>query len=244
VRGLRADLPAAVHVTGATAAYIDFNALVQEHLPRVVLVVVIASFVLLVGLLRSIVAPLKAALMNLLSVGAAFGAITALFQWGWGTSVLGLDGPVPVSSFVPLFVFAALFGLSMDYEVFLLGSIRESWDRNHDRRLSVVEGVGSTARVITSAAAIMIAVFCGFALDSSVAVKMIGTGLAVAVLVDATLVRLVLVPATMTLLGRWNWWLPGRLDRVLPGSARVPAPIAGPADDVPSIRPERTRVPA
>lgn len=232
VRGLRSDLPAAVHVTGATAATIDFNTLVQEHLPRVVLVVVIASFALLVVLLRSIVAPLKAALMNLLSVGAAFGAITALFQWGWGASVLGLDGPVPVSSFVPLFVFAALFGLSMDYEVFLLGSIRESWDFSHDRRLSVVEGVGSTARVITSAAAIMIAVFCGFALDSSVAVKMIGTGLAVAVLVDATLVRLVLVPATMTLLGRWNWWLPGWLDRLLPGSVHgsavvLPPPVEG-----------------
>jgi RND superfamily putative drug exporter len=243
VRSLRADLPSAVHVTGATAAYIDFNALVQEHLPRVVLVVVIASFVLLVLLLRSIVAPLKAALMNLLSVGAAYGAITALFQWGWGASVLGLDGPVPVSSFVPLFVFAALFGLSMDYEVFLLGSIRESWDRNHDRRLSVVEGVGSTARVITSAAAIMIAVFCGFALDSSVAVKMIGTGLAVAVLVDATLVRLVLVPATMTLLGRWNWWLPAWLDRLLPGTAHRPAPRLPHQGDEPAVSPEPTRVP-
>jgi RND superfamily putative drug exporter len=242
VRGLRAELPRGVHVTGATAAYIDFNALVQEHLPRVVLVVVIASFALLVLLLRSVVAPLKAALMNLLSVGAAFGAITALFQWGWGARVLGLDGPVPVSSFVPLFVFAALFGLSMDYEVFLLSSIRESWDRNHDRRLSVVEGVGSTARVITSAAAIMIAVFCGFALDSSVAVKMIGTGLAVAVLVDATLVRLVLVPATMTLLGRWNWWLPAWLDRLLPGAAHVPDGVPRP-EDVPVVGAEPTRVP-
>jgi RND superfamily putative drug exporter len=222
VRTLRADLPPSVSITGATAAFIDFNDLVQEHLVRVIVVVVAASFLLLCLLLRSIVAPLKAALMNLLSVAAAYGAITALFQWGWGTSFLGLEKAVPVNAFVPLFMFAILFGLSMDYEVFLLGRIKEEWDRSNDVKGSVVAGLSSTARVISSAAVIMVAVFAGFAMDDSVAVKMIGTGLAVAVLVDATIVRLVLVPAVMTLMGPATWWLPGRRPR--PDAVPVPAP--------------------
>ncbi len=223
VERVRAELSTSASVTGATASFIDFNALVQEHLVRVIVVVVAASFLLLVLLLRSVVAPLKAAAMNLLSVGAAYGAVTALFQWGWGASFLGLEHAVPVNAFVPLFMFAILFGLSMDYEVFLLGRIREEWQRTGDPRSSVVAGLSSTARVISSAAVIMVAVFAGFAMDDSVAVKMIGTGLAVAVLVDATIVRLVLVPATMTLLGSATWWFP-RLRR-RPHASALPAVV-------------------
>jgi RND superfamily putative drug exporter len=231
-------LPDAARVTGATAGFLDFNQLLQDNLPRVVVAVVATSFLLLVLVFRSVVAPLKAAVMNLLSVGAAYGAIVALFQWGWGAGALGLDGPVPVSAFVPLFMFAVLFGLSMDYEVFLLSRVREEWDRTGDSRASVVEAVTSTGRVITSAALIMVTVFAGFAADDLVAVKMMGVGMATAILVDATLVRLVLVPATMVLLGRWNWWLPGWLDRLLPappvaergtdepGDAHLSAPAA------------------
>jgi RND superfamily putative drug exporter len=223
---LRDDvLPDGVHVTGSTAAFLDFNQRLQDRLPFVVGVVVLTSTALLVLVFRSIVAPVKAAAMNLLSVGAAFGAVVALFQWGWGTAALGLDGPVPVSAFVPVF----LFGLSMDYEVFLLGRVREEWQRSHDPVGSVVAGLGATGRVITSAALIMVTVFAGFALDDVVAIKMMGVGMAVAIAVDATVVRLVLVPATMVLLGRWNGWLPLWLDRLLPvlpahGAAAAPAP--------------------
>ena len=216
VRLRDAVLPDGVHVTGSTAAFLDFNQRLQDRLPLVVGVVVLTSTALLVLVFRSIVAPIKAAAMNLLSVGAAFGAVVALFQWGWGTSALGLDGPVPVSAFVPVFLFAILFGLSMDYEVFLLGRVREEWQRSHDPVGSVVAGLGATGRVITCAALIMVTVFAGFALDDVVAIKMMGVGMAVAIAVDATIVRLVLVPATMVLLGRWNWWSPLWLDRLLP----------------------------
>jgi RND superfamily putative drug exporter len=233
VRSLRRDvLPAGVSVTGPTAAYIDFNRRLQDRLPLVIGVVVAASFLLLVLVFRSVIAPAKAAVLNLLSIGAAYGAIVALFQWGWGTSLLGLERAVPVTSFVPMFMFAILFGLSMDYEVFLLSRIREEWDRTGDSRESVVAGLAGTGRVITSAALIMVAVFAGFALDTSVTIKMMGVGMAVAIFVDATVVRMVLVPATMVLLGRWNWWLPAWLDRLLPQvslqepSAVVPGPRA------------------
>jgi RND superfamily putative drug exporter len=223
VSRLRSDiLPAGASVTGATAAFMDFNQRLQDRLPLVIAVVVGSSFLLLVLVFRSIIAPLKAAVMNLLSIGAAYGAVVALFQWGWGTSFLGLERAVPVSAFVPMFMFAILFGLSMDYEVFLLGRVREEWDRTGDARGSVVSALSSTGRVITSAALIMTAVFAGFAMDGVVAIKMMGVGMAVAIFVDATLVRLVLVPATMVLLGRWNWWLPRSLDRILPGSIHAP----------------------
>jgi putative drug exporter of the RND superfamily len=224
-------LPDGVRVTGATASFMDFNQRLQDRLPLVIGVVVLSSLVLLTFLFRSAVAPVKAAVMNLLSVGAAFGAVVALFQWGWGTSVLGLEQAVPVSAFVPVFMFAILFGLSMDYEVFLLSRVREEWERTGDARLSVVAGVGATGRVITSAALIMVAVFCGFALDDAVGIKMMGVGMAVAIAVDATLVRLVLVPSTMVLLGRWNWWLPAWLDRLLPAAPSdhlPPVPVAQP----------------
>jgi RND superfamily putative drug exporter len=215
-------LPPGASVTGATASFMDFNQRLQDRLPLVIAVVVGSSFLLLVLVFRSLVAPLKAAVMNLLSIGAAYGAVVALFQWGWGTTVLGLEQAVPVNAFVPMFMFAILFGLSMDYEVFLLSRVREAWDRTGSAHGSVVEALGSTGRVITSAALSMTAVFAGFAMDDVVAVKMMGVGMAVAIFVDATLVRLVLVPATMVLLGRWNWWLPAWLDRVLPASVHAP----------------------
>ncbi|MCD0453531.1 MMPL family transporter [Actinocorallia sp. API 0066] len=203
-------------VTGLTAVYADVDDIVTSRLWIVILVVVGTSCVLLLLVFRSIVVPLKAAAMNLLSIGAAYGVVTALFQWGWGTDLMGLPHGVPVSSFVLPLMFAALFGISMDYEVFLLSRIREEYLRTGDARGSVVSGLAATGRIITSAALIMIAVFTGFVLDPGVVIKQMGVGLAVAVAVDATLVRLVLVPAAMALLGRWNWWLPASLDRVLP----------------------------
>jgi RND superfamily putative drug exporter len=139
-----------------------------------------------------------------------------VFQWGWGAELLGLDHSVPVSSWLPILMFAILFGLSMDYEVFLLSRIREDWQATGDARASVVRGLASTGRVISAAAAIMVAVFLGFATEADVVVKMLGFGMAVAIFLDATVVRMVLVPATMALLGSRNWWLPTWLDRILP----------------------------
>jgi RND superfamily putative drug exporter len=178
--------------------------------------VVALSLVLLTVLFRAPVVALKAAVMNLLSVAAAYGVMTAVFQTDAGARAVGLPHSVPVSSWVPILLFTVLFGLSMDYEVFLLSRVREDWLATGDAQGSVVRGLTATGRVISGAAAIMVAVFVGFALDPDVTVKMTGVGMAAAVLIDATLVRLVLVPATMSLLGRANWWLPGWLDRLLP----------------------------
>jgi RND superfamily putative drug exporter len=214
---LRADvLPADARTTGLVAVFADIVDRLADRLWVVVVFVVAMSLLLLTVLFRAPVVALKAAAMNLLSVAAAYGVITAVFQWGWGAEWLGLPHAVPVSSWVPILMFAVLFGLSMDYEVFLLSRVREFWLATGDAHGSVVRGLAATGRVITSAAAIMVAVFIGFALDPDVTVKMVGTGMAVAVLIDATLVRLFLVPATMTLLGRWNWWIPRWLDRILP----------------------------
>jgi RND superfamily putative drug exporter len=177
------------------------------------------SFVLLMLIFRSVVVPLKAVLLNLLSIGASYGVIVMVFQWGWGAALIGLESTVPVVSFIPMFMFAILFGLSMDYEMFLLSRVREEYLRSGDNATAIVDGIAGTARVITSAALIMISVFLAFVLGEGPAVKMLGLGLATAVLIDATVVRMVLVPATMTLLGRANWWLPAWLDRLLP---RVP----------------------
>jgi RND superfamily putative drug exporter len=174
------------------------------------------SFVLLMLVFQSVLVPLKAVVLNLLSIGAAYGVMVMVFQWGWGAGLIGLESTVPIVSFIPMFMFAILFGLSMDYEVFLLSRVREERARTGSETGSVVHGIARTGRVITSAAAIMVSVFLAFVLGEDAATKMFGVGLATAVLVDATLVRLVLVPATMTLLGRANWWLPRWLDRVLP----------------------------
>ncbi|SNS42600.1 MMPL family transporter [Rhodococcoides kyotonense] len=208
---LRAEvLPPGVIATGVTPIFSDITDKVADRIWIVIAFVVALSVVLLTAVFRSVVVALKAAVMNLLSVAAAYGVMVAVFQWGWGTELLGLPYAVPVSSWVPILMFTILFGLSMDYEVFLLSRIRELWLRSGDPHTSVVDGVASTGRVITSGAAIMVAVFLGFAMDSDVTIKMMGVGLATAVLVDATVVRMVLVPSTMTLLGQWNWWTPFR----------------------------------
>jgi RND superfamily putative drug exporter len=178
--------------------------------------VVLLSFLLLTLVFRSVVVPLKAALLNLLSIGASYGVMVMVFQWGWGAGIIGLESAVPIVSFIPMFMFAILFGLSMDYEVFLLSRVRGEYAVTGDNDASVVRGIASTARVITSAALIMISVFLGFVLGDDPAIKMFGLGLATAIFVDATIVRMVLVPATMKLMGDANWWIPDWLDRLLP----------------------------
>ncbi len=207
---------AAVYVGGITAAYIDLGQRIQDRLPLFIGAVVGLSFLLLMMVFRSVFVPLKAAVMNLLSIGASFGVIVAVFQWGWLKDVVGVSETTPIVAYVPMMMFAILFGLSMDYEVFLLSRIREDYQETRDNLGSVINGLSVTARVITSAALIMISVFLGFVASPEPTVKMFGLGLAVAVFVDATVVRMVLVPATMELLGDANWWLPGWLDRLLP----------------------------
>jgi RND superfamily putative drug exporter len=203
-------------VTGRTAVFDDMSARLTSRLPWFIAAVVLLSFVLLLVVFRSILVPLKAAMMNLLSIAAAYGVIVAVFQWGWAKNLLGLHSTIPINPYVPMIMFAILFGLSMDYEVFLLSRVREEFQRTGDSHTSVVDGLGSTARVITSAALIMISVFLAFVGGTDVTIKMFGLGLATAVLIDATLVRMILVPATMSLLGKANWWLPRSLDRILP----------------------------
>ena len=211
-----AVLPAGAEVTGLTAAMIDMSDIVADHLWAVLGAVLAASLMLLLVAFRSVVVAIKASLVNLLSVGAAYGVLTLVFQTTTGAELVGLPGEVPVPAFVPLFLFAILFGLSMDYHVFLLSSVRDAWLRTGDARNSVTAGLAGTARVITSAALIMVVVFLGFAFDPTVEIKMIGVGLAAAIALDATVVRLVLVPAGMALLGSANWYLPRWLDRFLP----------------------------
>ena len=205
-----------VYVGGLTATFIDLSEQVADTLPVFVGAVVVLSFLLLMFVFRSILVPLKAAALNLLSVGAAYGVIVAIFQWGWGRSLLGIEESIPIVSFLPMLMFAVLFGLSMDYEVFLLSRVREEYQRTRNNVESVVAGISTTARVITSAALIMIAVFLSFVAQPDPLIQMFGIGLATAIFVDATLVRVVLVPATMVLLGNANWWLPKWLDRLLP----------------------------
>jgi RND superfamily putative drug exporter len=219
----RQILPAAVKGTGATvsvggitASYIDLGQRIQSRLPLFIGAVVGLSFFLLMIVFQSVLVPLKAAIMNLLSIGAAFGVIVAVFQWGWLKGLVGLSETTPIIAFIPMIMFAILFGLSMDYEVFLLSRIREDYVMTRDNLASVVHGLAVTARVITSAALIMISVFLSFVGTPDPSVKMAGLGLAAAVLIDATVVRLVLVPATMGLLGDANWWLPTWLGRILP----------------------------
>ncbi|HEU5308451.1 MAG TPA: MMPL family transporter [Acidimicrobiia bacterium] len=205
-----------VKVGGLTAAADDFAAYTAERLPVFMGAVLILSFLLLMLVFRSVLVPLKAVIMNLLSIGAAYGVVVAVFQWGWGSSLIGVGREAPVEAWAPVFIFAIVFGLSMDYEVFLLSRIREEYDRTGNNATAVADGLALTARVITAAALIMFFVFGSFVFGPEVALKLMGLGLAVAVLIDATVVRMVLVPATMELLGDWNWWLPKWLDRLLP----------------------------
>jgi len=204
------------YLTGPNAGGVAFSNLVGQRLPWLIAVVVLVSMVLLTVMFRSVTIAIKAAVMNLLSICAAYGVLVLISQDGWLRQAFGFPENVPVTTWVPMFLFVILFGLSMDYEVFLLSRIREDYDATGDNSASVAHGLARTARVITAAAAIMVVVFLSFVFGADVSVKQIGLGLAVAVLIDATLVRMVLVPATMELLGKANWWLPGPLARVLP----------------------------
>ena len=206
-------------VSGATAANIDFADYIGRRLPYFFGAVLILSFLLLMAVFRSLLVPVKAVVMNLLSIGAAYGTVVAIFQWGWLGSVFGIGRGGPIEPWVPMMMFAIVFGLSMDYEVFLLSRMREEFLRTGDNGTAVADGLAVTARVITAAAAIMVFVFGSFLLEANRQIKLFGVGLAVAVLLDATLVRMVLVPATMELLGARNWWLPRWLDRILPNIA-------------------------
>ena len=224
-------LPKDAYLTGPNAGNVTFANLIGSRLPALIGVVVALSMALLLVVFRSVVIAVKAAAMNLLSVCAAYGVLTAVTQWGWLGHALGFPEKMPVTTWVPVFLFVILFGLSMDYEVFLLSKIREEYDRLGDNALAVGRGLAATARVISAAAAIMVVVFLSFVLTPDVSVKQIGLGLAAAVLVDATVVRLVLVPAVMELLGKANWWLPGWLGRLLPGGpAQVTEPARAPAE--------------
>ncbi|MEU8250860.1 MMPL family transporter [Nonomuraea sp. NPDC048916] len=199
-----------VYVGGPNAGAIDFAEETSSRLPLMIAVVIVLSLVLLIALVRSVTIALQAAVMNLLSIGAAYGVLVAIVQWGWLGSVLGFPTDMPITTWVPMMMFPLLFGLSMDYEVFLISRIREEYERTGDTRTAVTRGLARTAKVITAAAAIMIAVFTTALLGSDVAVKQIGLGMAVAVLIDATIIRMVLVPAVMELFGKANWWMPGR----------------------------------
>jgi uncharacterized membrane protein YdfJ with MMPL/SSD domain len=213
------------YLTGPNAGNAAFTNIISQRLPALVAVVVLVSMMLLLVVFRSVVVAIKAAVMNLLSISAAYGVLVMVTQDGWGRQLFGFPETMPVTTWVPIFLFVILFGLSMDYEVFLISRIREAYDATGDNSASVARGLSSTARVISAAAAIMVVVFLSFVLGANVSVKQVGLGLAVAVLIDATLVRLVLVPAVMELLGNANWWLPRPLARILPGG---PGGTAGP----------------
>jgi RND superfamily putative drug exporter len=223
-----------VLVGGLTASVIDFSNVNGERLPILIGVVLLLSFLLLVVVFRSILVPLKAVVMNLLSIGAAYGVVVAIFQWGWGASLLGVETTAPIEAWVPMMLFTILFGLSMDYEIFLLSRIREEYIRTRDNGLAVANGLAMTARVISAAAAIMVTVFLSFVFGfDERAIKLFGTGLAVAIFVDATIVRMVLVPATMELLGDANWWLPRWVEKILPKISIESHTDLGPPPDLP-----------
>ncbi|HEY0392262.1 MAG TPA: MMPL family transporter [Solirubrobacterales bacterium] len=231
---------AQLHVGGITAIFEDFGDAISEKLPLFIGVVVLLSALLLMIVFRSILVPLKAMVMNLLSIGAAFGLIVAVFQWGWGASIIGVDGTGPIISFFPVFLFSIVFGLSMDYEVFLMSRIHEEWEHSHDATMAVTRGLALTGRVITAAAAIMVTVFASFMIGDDRIIKLFGLGLASAVFIDAVIIRSVLVPAIMQLFGKRAWWIPNWLDRILPRLHVEPAegdpaptgehPVVVPAD--------------
>ncbi len=205
-----------VAVTGNVAVSVDFTDYLSTRLPWFFGIVLGLSFLLLMAVFRSLLVPLKAVVMNLISIGASFGLVVAIFQWGWMKDLVGIGEGGPIEPFVPMMMFAIVFGLSMDYEVFLLSRIKEEYDRTGDNARAVADGLAKTARVITAAAAIMVVVFAAFLLEDDRVIKLFGVGLASAVFLDATVVRMLLVPATMELLGDRNWWLPRWLDRILP----------------------------
>jgi RND superfamily putative drug exporter len=204
-------------VGGETAAGVDASNYLSAKLFWVIGGVIVLAILLLMAVFRSVVIPVKAAIMNILSVGAGYGVIVAVFQWGWLGSFIGIGSTGPIDPWIPLMMFTILFGLSMDYEVFLLSRIREEWRRTGDNATAVADGLAKTARVITAAAAIMICVFGSFVIGDPLRVlKVFGLGLAASILIDATLVRMILVPSVMELLGRANWYMPAWLDRLVP----------------------------
>ncbi|UQA92521.1 MMPL family transporter [Streptomyces halobius] len=211
-----AGTPADGYVTGTTAVQVDFTNLLSSRLPLIIAIVVGLAFLIILTVFHGLAVALKAALLNLASIAASYGVVVAVFQWGWGGPALGVNGTVPIESYVPMMMFAIVFGLSMDYEIFLLSRAHEAWLRTGDPHGSVAHALEITARVITCAALIMASVFAAFIISQTIVVKMLGLGLAVSVLIDATVIRLVLVPASMTLLGKSNWWAPRWLDRILP----------------------------
>ena len=225
-------------VSGISAFNHDLNSEVGNDLWKVMALVLGLSYLVLLVLLRSVVLPLKAVVMNLLSIGAAYGVIVAVFQWGW-LDWTGYHSLGHINTLNPALMLAITFGLAMDYEVFLLSRIRELYEETGDNQRAVAEGLAGSARIITSAATIMTVVFASFVLTGVPAIKEIGLGLAVAIAVDATITRLVLVPSTMSLLGRWNWWLPGWLDRLLPHMAHEAPPRAVAPE--PELRPTSLR---
>ena len=204
------------YVGGSTAGYVDLASQISNKLPLQIAVVIALSFLLLILAFRTVVIPAQAAVMNILSIAASYGVLTAIFQYGWLHGLIGLEGAIPIVSYVPLFMFAILFGLSMDYEVFLVSQIEEHVHAGQDNTRSVVSGLVTSARVITAAALIMVFVFGSFVLNGDPTVKQFGIGLAVAVILDATIVRCLLVPALMIKMGRLNWYMPAWLDRLLP----------------------------
>lgn len=207
---------ASTYVTGTTAAQVDFLDIVSSRLPLIIAVVVALAFLVILVVFRGPLVAAKAAILNLLSIGASYGVVVAVFQWGWGGPALGVSGDVPIESYVPMMMFAIVFGLSMDYEIFLLSRVHEAWLRTGDAKASVAHALEITARVITCAALIMVSVFAAFIVSDNIVIKMMGLGLAASVLIDATVARLLLVPAVMTLLGPKAWWTPRWLDRILP----------------------------
>jgi len=225
-----------VHVGSVTAIAIDASDHVGARLPYMVVAVILLSFLLLMTVFRSVLVAIKAGIMNLLSIGAAYGVIVAIFQWGWLRNAVGIGRPGPIEFWVPMMLFTVLFGLSMDYEVFLLSRVREEYLMTGDNATAVADGLASTARVITAAAAIMIAVFMSFVLGDLRVLKLMGLGLATAIFIDATVVRMVLVPATMELLGDANWWLPRWLDRLVP-RVSIEAPGEFLPEPVPVLQP-------
>jgi putative drug exporter of the RND superfamily len=241
------------YVTGTVAGNVDFTNQITSRLVWLILAVIAISFLLLTSAFRSIVIAAKAAVLNILSIGAAYGVIVAVFNWGWAKSAIGLQSTLPIPAYVPMLVFCIVFGLSMDYEVFLLSRVHEAWLATGDAHRSVAIGIGATARVITTAALIMIAVFTSFVLNPNPTVKMLAIGMAFAVLIDASLVRMILVPAIMSLLGARAWWLPRWLQPLVPNlqlesavAVPEPRPAAPPeqvAKDEPPAKPEPAQKP-
>ncbi len=218
-----------IHVGGFTAAFVDMSNYLERRLPFFIGAVVVLSFLLLMVVFRSLLIPLKAAIVNMLGIGASYGIIVAIFQWGWLKDVFGVERTGPIEPFLPMMLFAILFGLSMDYEVFLMSRIREEYLRSKRNDIAVADGLAATARVITAAAAIMVTLFLSFVIfGGERTIKLFGLGLAVAIFLDATLIRMVVVPSLMELFGDANWWLPHWLDRIIPKVSieRVPDVVA------------------